>query len=174
MLKFWIITFLTCYKSTIWPRLHLMLSDDTVENGACLIRYKLYWSGNMFAGRVFHSLAVRIRNDERNRLVRQGISTTCRWSDRLRLVSRWRKVDSGIRSRRCSRVCSFASIRAESPMSLLAYSSIESRAASWYLAEPSQRWQQNSWAEQQKLWLIQLKQLLQSEVPSDLRQDFKL
>ena len=40
----------------------------------------------------FHSLAVRIRNEEPNRLVGQSgiyISTTCRWSDRPRLVSRF-------------------------------------------------------------------------------------
>ena len=33
---------------------------------------KLYWSGNTLAGRAFHSLAVRLRNEEPNRLVRQG------------------------------------------------------------------------------------------------------
>ena len=39
---------------------------------------------------------VRIRNDESDRLVWQGgISTTCRWSERQRLVSRWWKVDGG-------------------------------------------------------------------------------
>ena len=39
---------------------------------------KLYWSGNRIAGRAFYSLAVRISNDEPNRVVRQGcLSTTC-------------------------------------------------------------------------------------------------
>ena len=42
---------------------------------------------------------MRIRNDEPLRLVGLGgLSTLCRWSDRPRLVSQWRKVDDGIRS----------------------------------------------------------------------------
>ena len=52
-----------------------MLSDDAVEDGACLARNiftlvlktsKLYCCGNALAGRSFHSLAERIRNDEPN------------------------------------------------------------------------------------------------------------
>ena len=68
-----------------------MLSDDAVDDGSCMARNslftlvlttsKLYCSGNTLAGRVIHYLAVRIRNEEPNRLVRQdGISTTCRQS----------------------------------------------------------------------------------------------
>ena len=34
------------------------------------LRSKWYWSGNILAGRAIHSLAVRIRNDEPNRLGR--------------------------------------------------------------------------------------------------------
>ena len=66
----------------IWPRSHLMLSDNAVEDGACLTRNSLFilvlktsklcWSENTLAGRAFHSLAcARIRNDEPNQ------STNC-------------------------------------------------------------------------------------------------
>ena len=68
---------------------HLMLSDDAVEDEACLARNslftrvlktsKLYLSRNTLASTAFHSLTVCIRNYEPNRLLWQGgISTTCR------------------------------------------------------------------------------------------------
>ena len=90
-----------------------MLSDDAVEEGAWLARNslftlvlktsKLYCTGNTLADRAFHSLHMRIKNDEPNRCERQG-GKVARWHinnmsmERSHLVSRCRKVDGGISS----------------------------------------------------------------------------
>ena len=131
-----------------------MLSDDAVKDGAYLARnsvftlvlktFKLYWSGNTFAGRAFHSLVVRIRNEEPGQLVRQGGISTCQWSCRPHLVFRWRKVDGRISS--CT--------TSEPPWAHVDVQEIYS------YTRPN-------------LCLIQLKQLFRSEVPPDLREDSK-
>ena len=69
-----------------------MSSDDAVEDGVASEKQPIH-SGleeyidvetrSQTAWNAFHSLALRIKNDEPNWLERQGgVSTTCRWSDR--------------------------------------------------------------------------------------------
>ena len=58
-------------------------------------------------------------------------------------------------------------------MTLLARFFMDSKADSRYLAEPSDRRQQYLLHTRPNLCLIQLQQLFRSEVPPDLREDFK-
>ena len=85
---------LTCYRQAS----DLMMRSK-MEHAWLETAYSIS-SGNSLTALAFHFLAVRIRNDEQIRLVRQGgILTICLWSDRLRLVYQYRKVDGGISSR---------------------------------------------------------------------------
>ena len=70
----------------------------TIAGQSIISMEQIINSVNRLPGRLFPSLTVPvcIRNDEPNRLVGQiGIPTTYRWSERPRIVPRWRTVDGG-------------------------------------------------------------------------------
>ena len=143
--------------------------DWTREPKICLFTLDLKADGHHTdAGKQFQTLAVRTINVEK-RIVRQdGISTKCGLIDRERdRKRRWRyqvvepmsTLSEVLTICRLSRKQRFtdeleceAYSLASSPTSLSALRSIESRAVSWYFADPSHKWLQYSIQERPCAW----------------------